>query len=808
MKTITGLALSNDRKNKTRSILIMIAICLTTMLLTIIGTMGIGMVRFEKKNAAGLYGSNYGIFVGINDNQLNEIKRRAEIAEIGFMNSSGIIKGNEKGSFVYADEKVREMFPNNQQYLLEEGNYPEDENEIAASKEFFKMMGYENVKIGDTVSLDYRSDMEDKYHSRDFIIAGITYDNESVTDRNSYVVFCSQDFYNNTFPEGSRNYNVYFTLSDLTDVSMNNIEEYLQNLAKVCGIDKGRLAINNYYLYWILEPKYEVIAVCGTLMFGLVLFAIIVIYNIFQIGVVQKIQEYGKIKALGATKRQMRQLIFREGMFLAIFSVPLGYVLGLLISKACFVWLDGQNNLVQNAMTYSEVSLFSVILMVTIVFIMVFTVLIAICKPMKVVSNISPVEAVRFHDNSTRKNHGMRKGKKQLSVLSLAMVNVTGNKKRTAGTILTMGLSCVLFVVISSCVGNIDTEYAARKEIMYGQIQLQLDYSMNDDAYPENNLENILKNNPLNEALIKEIKEIPEVTNVYKKECALMEINGVKNSIGVINKEDFENMKSDGDLGNMDYDEAVKNKEVFYGWAYGMEEDGFSIGQSVSMKIDNGTQQFEYNGKIAGSFMIAGNHFVIPKEVYDSICTDGSSYEYIWIDCDENDMPKVEQQIKTILGDVAHIEMTTYHDKLASAQMMSRITKLACYLFMAIVGIIGFMNLANTMIINIITKKQEYGVLQAVGMTKRQLNMCLQIQGLIFTVGTVCASLIIGLPLGYIFYVYAKNNGYFGINIYNIPVIPIVVMVVTVAALQAVLSFVLSRNLKKESLVERIRYQG
>ena len=42
--------------------------------------------------------------------------------------------------------------------------------------------------------------------------------------------------------------------------------------------------------------------------------------------------------------------------------------------------------------------------------------------------------------------------------------------------------------------------------------------------------------------------------------------------------------------------------------------------------------------------------------------------------------------------------------------------------FMAIVGLIGFMNMANTMIMNITTKKQEYGILQAVGMTNKQLN--------------------------------------------------------------------------------------
>lgn len=86
--------------------------------------------------------------------------------------------------------------------------------------------------------------------------------------------------------------------------------------------------------------------------------------------------------------------------------------------------------------------------------------------------------------------------------------------------------------------------------------------------------------------------------------------------------------------------------------------------------------------------------------------------------------------------------------------------KLGCYLFMAIVGLIGFMNLANTMIINITTKKQEYGVLQAVGMTNKQLNLSLQIQGLIFTVGTICVALAAGLPLGYALFSYAKHHGF------------------------------------------------
>lgn len=58
------------------------------------------------------------------------------------------------------------------------------------------------------------------------------------------------------------------------------------------------------------------------------------------------------------------------------------------------------------------------------------------------------------------------------------------------------------------------------------------------------------------------------------------------------------------------------------------------------------------------------------------------------------------------------------HEQELGAMMI----KYAVYLLLAVVGIIGFANLANTMIINITTKRREYGIMQAVGMTGRQLG--------------------------------------------------------------------------------------
>ena len=118
MKTISRIAYSNDKKNKTRSILIMMSICLTTMLLVIISTVGNGMIRLQKSQAAGSYGSNYGLFVAADASQLKEVNRRAEIDAIGIMCTEGIIKGNENGGFVCMDETARKMLPYNKEYEL------------------------------------------------------------------------------------------------------------------------------------------------------------------------------------------------------------------------------------------------------------------------------------------------------------------------------------------------------------------------------------------------------------------------------------------------------------------------------------------------------------------------------------------------------------------------------------------------------------------------------------------------------------------------------------------------------------------
>ena len=105
---------------------------------------------------------------------------------------------------------------------------------------FFRAMGYGDVKIGDTVTLDYRAGMQSEYKPEEFVVSGILYDRDEYTIEASYVAFGSQEFYDEHVAENDRQYNIYFTLNDSANVSMNNIDSVIKQIAAACGIEEKK----------------------------------------------------------------------------------------------------------------------------------------------------------------------------------------------------------------------------------------------------------------------------------------------------------------------------------------------------------------------------------------------------------------------------------------------------------------------------------------------------------------------------------------------------------------------------------------
>lgn len=812
MKTIIKLAISNNKKNQTRSILIIASVVLTTMLLSTIGTFVYGSYQSNKANAKILYGGYHGVFREVDEEAIRQLNLRSEFKTIGKMAVAGSVEAKKNTTLYWADDTTYELTNLNKRIM--DGNIPRNETDILAEKAFFKLLGYPNAQIGDNVILPVRADLESVYEPKEFVISGFLKEGNSQLERRNYLAYVAEKFYKNQTKGKKKDYSVLFLIDDSVKLTMNRAEGTIQELGEKCGIEKEKLLINDYYMNWSVNPGLDMI-IGGIMISGcILLFSIIVIYNIFQVGVVQKIQEYGKIKALGATKRQIRSVVLMEGMLLAVIGSPLGIVLGSIMGKILFTKLMSETIHIREDIELVKATIISLPLLGGVLVVSLFSIYFSLRKPMKMVGRLSPVNAIRYQEHTLYKN-SLRKGKINLTILSMTLANLSMNRKRTITTIVTMGLSCVLFVVLASMIGSIDNEYDARKTIEYGQFQLSIDYSLSDKAYPQNNLDQILKNNPLDQGLIQTIKKIDGVTNVKTRDILAMWIRNIEgeeakmlNDVAVLDQESFSHMANEGGtIGVTDYDMATKENSLLYGWSHFLEYNGYNINQPVRAQLETGQSSVSLEGSIQGSFGSSNQNFAITKGTYDKLGLTEHSTGYIWIDCEEKDRERIKEQLKDLISNKEYVDFATYQNAYDISVHSTNMMKIMVYSLLSVLGVIGFFNMANTMIVNIITRKREIGVLQAIGMTNKQLNHMLQLEGIIFTIGTVLIALLIGIPAGYEAFLYGKRNSYIGLNAYHFPLKEVFLMILAIGILQMGLSFLLSRNLKKDSLMKRIRHQ-
>lgn len=120
-------------------------------------------------------------------------------------------------------------------------------------------------------------------------------------------------------------------------------------------------------------------------------------------------------------------------------------------------------------------------------------------------------------------------------------------------------------------------------------------------------------------------------------------------------------------------------------------------------------------------------------------------------------------------------------------------------------AIIGYISLINTMITSILVRKKELGILQAIGLSDKQLRQMIHREGLFFTFGTLALSLTIGNGLGYLLVRIIINTQILTISQYEYPITQTLVLIVAVVIGQIAITVFVNRYIHKQSLVERMR---
>lgn len=827
MNAITMTAMANFRKNKSRNILIGIAISLTAFLLTIVPTIGIGAASVEFAVTNNIYPTFHGMYRGINNQQAEEMEKDDRFKAVGLRGDIAYLDCDKADiTLLYCDEPTLEMNKNR----LKSGKMPVKADEVVLSEGSLKAMGI-NAKVGDRVTLPYYTDGVDGLSDRKertFTITGMTEDAAETIKNKSYAGFVSRAFMEEEIPENLRNYRVYVQVADDGFMTKDKVESQMKLLADEYGLNESDLMSNKSYLYSNYVDT-ELYAGIAGIMAVIFLAGIITIYSIYYVSMIDKVQEYGKLRAMGATKKQIRRLVFREGFLVAGIASPIGVLAGALAGYGCiYLLLTGKGGefdtrgheyvtAVKEVVKNHEAAIIKPWILLLGLMIVLIAVYISLLKPMKAASRISPVEAIRFNGEEKKRKKD-RKGYQELNVRKLTISNLSRNKKRTFVTILTLACTGIFFIAIATMVNCMDPEVMAR-EVMYGDFQISLDSSRGDELHPERERNRIQLNNPLTQEMEDTIIEIDGVKTLekrYELSVNLHEVleDGEKcmTEIAGVNEEALAEMKKYTIDGNFTEQDLMQEDRILLtnGWIYQFGEPKLRAGDEIHLDIQDGEEIVTKVFTIAAVVdpprgLYGGTGFVMSEQMMKSMFHSDSTYAFtIYADTDK--VPAVTESLQALADSNEFLELRTYQEELKTGKNSIILIGGACYALLVIFGLIGILNLVNTMINSVYARRRELGMLQAIGLSDRQLLKMLQMEGLYYTAGTVILSLIFGNLAGYAAFLYGKNNGMFAIKTYHYPMIPTVILIVVILTAQLLLTAILSKNLKKESLIDRIRF--
>ena len=122
-----------------------------------------------------------------------------------------------------------------------------------------------------------------------------------------------------------------------------------------------------------------------------------------------------------------------------------------------------------------------------------------------------------------------------------------------------------------------------------------------------------------------------------------------------------------------------------------------------------------------------------------------------------------------------------------------------------IVGLIGVLNFFNAILTGIIARQRELAVLQAVGMTGRQLRAMLIWEGLLYALGAAGLALILTLTLGPI--AFQAVEGLFWFFTYHLNLTPFLFIIPLFALLGAGIPVITGHEMAKRTVVERLRME-
>ena len=774
------LAKKSLQSEKRRNLMVVIAVALAAFLICFTGIVSTSLTQMQRNQVVDTYEA---VWLGVEENDIETLKGLPEFERVGgyYMLGEELSEQGYHASYVYNDAEMMEI--GRDQMKLLEGNLPQKANEVVVSEYFLSTYG-NNAKIGDTVTLDTES-----FHG-DYVVTGIM-DSVNEKEANTCAIILSKAAlteWKGFDPAGYRAY-VHFKNSDQLGEEL--ITSYCREIAEEYQLPNPSMN-NKYFAY--ASKSFDFLPIFGVIVIVLI-GGYIVIQSIFRISINDKIRSYGQLRTIGATPKQIKRIVKREGRKLGSIGILIGTVLG--VCRGFLLFSKGFNAVSYAVMV--SLTLISGWIMVSI----------SIRKPVKIAAGISPIEAVRF--TPVQKDIRSRKKNIKLNPVSMGIANFKRDRKKTISIVASLSIGGILLMVVSSIVLVRSPEQIARLYFPDSDYKIYLQ---------DLSEEMLVKGNPLNEELKQEVLSVDGVTDIIVARQSLHtsiktdanQNSGICDTLTDQNYAMVEAALTEGTMPTDSHSIVIHDQIVAY-----FEDMG--VGSTVEFSSIDGKQSIPVT--ISGVFSTSkmpvifghgrahtdGSVFFAPKDLFYELYPEITTFDYSWsIVSNPKKAETVKAELKNIVAEHSNLALDEIDTAIAAEKSQNSAAFGSMQVLSWLVFLFGVINLINTTLSNQMSRKQENSVLRSIGLTQKQLckmNIC---EGLCYAFFATLAILIVGFPISIV----ASREisiATFGGNVvpYKFPVLEMGLFILVLFGMELILSVWTIRRQKKQSLIEQMR---
>ncbi|MCX7749523.1 MAG: ABC transporter permease [Clostridia bacterium] len=779
MKSYLGLVPRYLKKQYKRSVLTIVGIILSVALITATGVIGATLKQNLIESTKIISGPQHAAFVNLDHRQHNLLKSYAKVEKAGGNIFAGVLKREDINFTMGIEGCDTEMIEMAGRTFIK-GGFPKGKGEIALEEWALEELSIKPV-IGQKVRLKFMASKEVNHvksseTEAEFILAGIL--KTQSRSMGAAYSFVSIDTVYEIFPKANPNYGMLVQVKEGLPIR-ETLEEIRQNLK----LNEDQVQYNESLLMALGENK-DILLVQIFLALIIIIATVAAVYNIFNISVLERIKQFGLLRSVGTTPKQIRRIVFGEGVFLSLVSIPLGIGLGIAL---VYLLAGGMSTLV---MVPNEVVIPIGVILGT-AGLSLAAVLFSAVRPAFLAGKVTPLEAVRMNTAFMKQSMIIkpRKWHKWIGRLwgiggKLAYLNLLRHKKRFVATTFSMCIGIVLFIVFSYLIWGANPTKVL-DGVFFGDYVLNIDGETKADQ-PD---------------AAKSIGKIKGVSEVFKTSVGVVDILFKEQDINanyksMLSKKHNIKLEKDKETGlytdtaafygysenalkaanqhliegKIDMDKMAKEDEVFIinhsKVENGLQISNVKIGDEIKIRtalLENDKLQpgAVRKLKVAGilsdkpvpiQFNVMGISIVAHENTFKRHGGMRLMSQYNINLSKDAERVQAANALRTLSRNIENSRLVSLEEEIKKLKEQKRQISILLYGLIGIIALIGIFSIVNTISTNLILRVREFGVLRAVGMTNQELKQMVRMEGMFYGMISAIWGVIVGSIFAYILY--------------------------------------------------------